>query len=463
MPHLSRRYRWLVAAAIFSGLILILACGDDEKETGGGSAATSPAQSAPLKIGGLMSFTGDLSKFGQPIFNGAELAVSEINESGGVLGNPVQLVQADDGTSPQLGVNEARRLVDVEKVQAIIGGLSSGVSLQVAETVTGPDSILQISPASTSPGLTDANDKDFLFRTTISDAAQGLVLAQLANDSAITEVCTMYINNAYGKGLSNAFTTEFQALGGTVTDQVPHESAQATYASELDRCQGAQALAAIAYPESAGVFLREAIEKSTTDEFLFVDGTKSDKMLDQLGWDNFDGVKGTSPGNLPTQSSGSFADRYKAKYGPLPALPYIKEAYDAVYLIALSAEAAGSTDPTAMRNKLRGVANAPGKQFGPGSANFKDAVAALKKGDDIDYEGVVGPFEFDDKGDPQIGAIEWFHVDAADKKLVTDKVFRVHIVKKEVTDITEVALATPTPAVGGGESPSSTSTGSSSY
>ena len=459
MPHLSRRYRWLVAAAIFSGLILILACGDDEKETGGGSAATSPAHSAPLKIGGLMSFTGDLSKFGQPIFNGAELAVSEINESGGVLGNPVQLVQADDGTSPQLGVNEARRLVDVEKVQAIIGGLSSGVSLQVAETVTGPDSILQISPASTSPGLTDANDKDFLFRTTISDAAQGLVLAQLANDSAITEVCTMYINNAYGKGLSNAFTTEFQALGGTVTDQVPHESAQATYASELDRCQGAQALAAIAYPESAGVFLREAIEKSTTDEFLFVDGTKSDKMLDQLGWDNFDGVKGTSPGNLPTQSSGSFADRYKAKYG----LPYIKEAYDAVYLIALSAEAAGSTDPTAMRNKLRGVANAPGKQFGPGSANFKDAVAALKKGDDIDYEGVVGPFEFDDKGDPQIGAIEWFHVDAADKKLVTDKVFRVHIVKKEVTDITEVALATPTPAVGGGESPSSTSTGSSSY
>jgi branched-chain amino acid transport system substrate-binding protein len=453
MPHSTRRHGWLIAVAIFSGLILTLACGDDEKETGGSPTGTGQAAGEALKIGGLMSFTGDLSKFGQPIYNGAELAVSEINASGGVLGNPVTLVKADDGTSPQQGVQEARRLVDVEKVQAIIGGLSSGVSLQVAETVSGPDSVLQISPASTSPGLTDANDSDFLFRTTISDAAQGLVLAQLADDAAITEVCTMYINNAYGKGLSNAFTTEFEALGGTVTDQVPHESAQATYASELDRCQGAQALAAIAYPESAGVFLREAVEKGTTDEFLFVDGTKSDTMLDQLGWDNFDGVKGTSPGNLPTEPSGGFAQRYAAKYGPLPPLPYIKEAYDAVYLIALAAEAAGSTDSTAMRDKLRAVGNEPGEKFEPGSDNFKDAVAALKNGDDIDYEGAVGPFEFDDKGDPQVGAVEWFHVAAANKKLVTDKVFRVQIVKKEVIDITEIALASPTSTAGSAGSP----------
>src|SRR5439155_25903773 len=125
MPHLSRRYRWLVAAAIFSGLILTVACGDDEKETGGGSAATSPSQSAALKIGALMSFTGDLSKFGQPIFNGAELAVSEINASGGVLGNHVQLLRADDGTSPQQGVSEARRLAGVEQLQARVGARSS--------------------------------------------------------------------------------------------------------------------------------------------------------------------------------------------------------------------------------------------------------------------------------------------------------------------------------------------------
>jgi ABC-type branched-subunit amino acid transport system substrate-binding protein len=454
MSHCSPRHPWLATVAILAVSVLTLAsCGDDQKDQEGGpSYATSPALGAALKIGGLMSFTGDFSKFGEPTFDGAELAVSEINSSGGVLGNPVQLVRADDGTSPQWGVNEARRLVDVEKVQAIIGALASGVAAQVADTVTGPDSILQISPAS--PELTATNDNNFLFRTTMSDAAQGLVLARLANDAAFSEVCTMFINTEYGRQLSNAFATEFQALGGTVTDQVPHESGQATYANELQRCKGTQALAAIAYPETAGVFLREAIEQSITDEFLFVDGTKSDTMLDQLGWDNFDGTKGTSPSDLPTQPLGGFTDRYKAKYGPLPRLPYIKEVYDAVYVIALAAEAAGSTDPTAMRNKLREIANAPGKQFEPGSDNYKQAVAALKEGDDIDYEGVVGPFEFDDKGNPQIGAVEWFHVDAPNKKLVTDKVFRVHLAKKEVTDITDVALANPSQTAGASESPS---------
>jgi len=400
--------------------------------------------------------TGELSAAGQPTFNGAELAVDEINASGGVLGNPVQLVPADDGTSPQQGVNEARRLVNVEKVQAIIGGLSDDVSAEVAETVSGPDSILQMSPSESSPSLIDANYTGYFFRLTISDAAQGLVLAHLADDAAMTEVCTMYINNAYGKGLSNAFATEFQALGGTVRDQVPYEPQQATYASELQRCKGAQALAAIAYPDSAGVFLREAIELSITDEFLLVDGTKSDAMLEQLGWDNFDGARGTSLGSLPTRPFGGFADRYKAKFGPLPPQSSIREAYDAVYLIALAAEAAGSTDSTAMRDKLRDVANAPGTQFEPGSDNFKQAVAALKKGDDIDYEGVVGPFEFDDKGDPQIGAIEWFHVDAADKKLVTDKVFRVDIRNKEIVDITDLALRSPTASAVPSRIPSTT-------
>src|SRR5206468_2594020 len=102
MPHWSERYRWLAALAIFAGLILTLACGgNDEEKQGGSPGATSPSQSAALKIGALMSFTGDLSKFGQPIFNGAELAVGEINASGGVLGNQVQLVRADDGTSPR--------------------------------------------------------------------------------------------------------------------------------------------------------------------------------------------------------------------------------------------------------------------------------------------------------------------------------------------------------------------------
>ncbi len=441
MPQWFTRHGWqlFIVLGLISVLAIAAACGGDDDDDDGGGDDGGGGKSEALKIGVLSSFTGDLSDFGEPIFNGAQLAADEINAAGGVLGQDVQLVRGDDGTNPDQGVTEARRLVDVEGVQAMVGALASGVSLQVAETVTGPAGVPQISPASTSPGLSDANDDDFLFRTTISDAGQGLLLAQLADQEGLTNVCTMYINSAYGEGLSNAFAAAFKDLGGTVVAEVPHEGEAASYATELGQCEGADALAAMSYPETAGIYLREAVEGEMFPNYLFVDGTKSSDMVEQLGWDAFDGAKGTAPSSLPTDQVGPFEERYQAAYGELPPLPFIKEAYDAVYLIALAAVAADSTNGADIRDSLRDVANAEGTTVNPGEDGFAAALTALGNGDDVNYEGVSGPIEFDDKGDPQVGAIEYWHIDAANKELVTDKVFRVDFASGEVTDITEEA------------------------
>src|SRR5262249_35331864 len=102
----------------------------------------------------------------------------------------------------------------------------------------GPGSILQISPASTAPTLTTAKDSDFLFRLPISDAAQGVVLAQVAKDQGYKSVCTLYVNNDYGKGLSDSFSKACEALGGTVPNQVPSEQEQTTYVTELKKWVG---------------------------------------------------------------------------------------------------------------------------------------------------------------------------------------------------------------------------------
>jgi ABC-type branched-subunit amino acid transport system substrate-binding protein len=442
------RHSWRLALVAGLGGLLALAaaCGGDDDnasttptKTAGTSATATGTPAATgnggaLKIGALLSFTGDLGSFGQPIYNGAELAVDEINANGGVNGQPITLVKGDDATTPQVGVTEAQRLVNVEHVSAIIGALSSGVSLQVAETVTGPGKVLQISPASTSPGLTDANDNDFLFRTTISDAAQGLVLANLAKDENLSTVCDLYVNNAYGKGLSASFRAAFEALGGTVTKEVPHEQSQTTYATELAECAGADALAAIAYPQSATTFLREAVEGNMFQHYLFTDGTKEPDMFSTLTYAAFDGQRGTSPASLPTASATTFVAAYQAKYGELPPKPYIREAYDAVYLIALAAEKAHSNDGTAIRDALRDVANAPGIDIAPGPAGWTAAVTAIAAGQDINYEGTAS-LEYDAKGDPLVGAIQWWHVDAATSKLVTDKTFKVDLTTKTVTDI----------------------------
>jgi ABC-type branched-subunit amino acid transport system substrate-binding protein len=441
---------WLLAAALAAVAILAVACGGgEEKEaspTAAKTAAATPAKTpaaatpsakGPLKIGLLLSYTGDLSDFGPAHENAARLAVKEINAAGGVLGAPVEVVKGDDATDPSQGVSEATRLINVEHVQVILGALASGVTLPVAESVTGPNHILQISEASTSPALTAAKDNDFLFRTTISDAAQGVVLAKLATDLGLKSVCTMYINNAYGQGLSEIFTENFEKAGGTVTAQVPHESEQATYASELDKCTsgGPDALAALAYPQSGRVFLREAVEAGKVKTFLFCDGTKSADMFKDLGWSTFDGMKGTAPYSLEVAAGSAFETAYTAEYGSTPPLPYMREIYDAVYLVALAAEKAGSTDPTAIRDALRDVANAPGETVAPGTDGYKAALELLADGKDINYEGAAGPVDLDKNGDVLIGAIEEWHVDAAAQDLVTDAVFRVDLKTGEVTKV----------------------------
>jgi len=199
-------------------------------------ADTTPSD--PLKIGILLAFTGDLSDFGPPIAEATKMAADEINSAGGVFGQDIVLVEGDTGTTEATGIESARTLVDVEGVAAIIGALSSGVTIPIAETVTGPGGIIQISPASTSPALTAVNDNDFLFRTTISDAAQGVILADLASELGFTAICTFFVNTAYGQGLSDQFKESFEALGGTVPSTVPHEQEQTTYVSELQTCVG---------------------------------------------------------------------------------------------------------------------------------------------------------------------------------------------------------------------------------
>ncbi|HXF50478.1 MAG TPA: ABC transporter substrate-binding protein [Dehalococcoidia bacterium] len=414
-------WRWLMAAVAI-GALVGAACGGEEEEAQetpqASPQATQPAGRTPaaggaLKIGFLAPFTGDLSDFGPAFFNAAKLAVKEINEAGGVNGQPIELVQADDGTNPEQAVQEARRLIEVEGVSAIIGPASSGATIQVAESVTGPNRILEITPSATSPALSTVNDNDYLFRTPISDAAQGKILADLANEQGFTSACVMYTNDAYGQGLSQAFAEAFQALGGTVTAQVPHEREQASYASELQQCtQGnPDVLVAVSFPESAGVYLREAVEQNLVENFLFVDGTKSGDMFAQLGWEHFEGMFGTEPGALDTEAGKAFDERYQAEYGEVPALPFLRQSYDAVYAIALAAQKAGSNDSTAIRDALREVTSAPGVKIMPGVDGWKAALEALANGQDVDLDGTSSNLEFDENGDIVQGAIQVWKIE----------------------------------------------------
>ncbi len=444
---------WLLGLVILlaaTSLALLPACEEEEEEatptpaaspevTPGETPVVTPTVGGPLKIGLLGPLTGALAPFGPDYINTANLALEHINAAGGVLGQDIELVVGDTGTAPEQGVAEARRLVDIAGVHAIVGAAASGVTLPIAESVTIPNKVLQISNCSTSPALTDVEDDDYLFRTTISDAAQGVVLANLVDELGFTSVCTMYVNNAYGQGLSEQFAETFEELGGTVTAQVSHTAETATtYASELNQCVegGPEALLALSYPTGqADVYLKEALEGAIIDQFVFCDGTKSDVLFSTLGWEHFDGMQGTAPGALETEYGTVFDDAFEGKYGYIYQTPFNRETYDAIVAIALAAETAGSTDPTAIRDALRDVANAPGQVVGPGAEGVAAALEAVRAGTDVDYDGAAGSIEFDENGDVLLGAIEIWRVDEATETLVIDRRVQVDLSTGELTPV----------------------------
>ncbi|SDG46918.1 ABC transporter substrate-binding protein [Roseospirillum parvum] len=386
----------------------------------GTALGATAAQAEGLKLGAAMPMTGDLQAYGSTSLNGIKLAAKQINAQGGVLGGELQIVVGDTQTAPQAGVDAAQKLVNLEKVSGIVGALSSGVTIPIAESVSKANGVPQISGASTSPVITELKDDDFLFRTVPSDAGQGVALAQVTMEKGVDKVAVMYVNNDYGKGLADSFAGAFGGKDGEVTGSVGFEKNQASYRGELQRAAegGAEYLVLIAYPESGQTIIRQALEGGFFSKFIFTDGLKDPGLVAAIGADYMNGTFGTTAKALESDSSKAFKDAWAEEYGSESEKPYHDTAYDATYLLALAAEKAGSTDPKAVRDALREVANPPGKKIGAGQ--WAEALAALKAGEDIDYEGAAGSQNFDANGDVA-GTFELWQV--KDGKFETVKVF----------------------------------------
>jgi len=361
------------------------------------------AQKQPtVKVGTLLSHTGPLKEFGPAIQNGVILAAKQLGEAG----LTVQLIHEDDETSAIPGTSAARKLVEIDKVVAIIGALASGVTIPVAESVTIPKSVIMISPASTSPLITALpadKGKDFLFRTCPSDALQGVVAGRMAAGE-IKTASILYVNNPYGQGLAEEFKKSFEKNGGKVLAMVPHdERAAESYTAELRKALAGdpEALGAFSYPEHAKIYLKEAIEFFDYSSFFFCDGTKSQDIIAAIGAENLEGLKGTAPGSTGGKALELFNDAYNAEFGELPPLPFITNAYDGMSVIGLAALVTSKKGQALtaknIRDNLRYVAGPPGEIILPGE--FKKAADLIKRGKDINYEGAAGAVDFDQNGD----------------------------------------------------------------
>ncbi len=366
-------------------------------------AVASGAAAEDVKLGGLMAVTGPIPEIVAPMVEAAELAVAQVNEQGGILGGgTLSLVLADSQCDAKAAVDAATKLVNVDQVPAIVGAVCSGGTIGAAQAVTIPAGVVSVSPSATSPAVTELDDNDLVFRVAPSDAYQGVELAHLVRSLGYERIAVTVANDDYNVGLAQVFSAAFTEIGGVITGEQMHEPNKPSYRSELAALSagGAEALAVFAYYDGSGLtILRQSLENGYFTKFIGADGMVNQTVIDQIGAENLAGnaVFTTAAADTETGAFAAFADAYAAASENDPRGPYVANAYDAAFLLALAIEHAGSTDRGAIAESLRAVATAPGETILPGE--WEKAVRLLAEGQEIDYRGAAGPHDFDAQGD----------------------------------------------------------------
>lgn len=356
----------------------------------------APALAQEVKLGILGDLTGPIESLAPPIVAGAQLAFDHVNAQGGILdGGKIVTITGDSACDPSVAGPAADKLVNTDQVTAFVGAFCTGATVGAATTAGIPGNVVQISPSASAPVLTTLEDNDLVFRTTPSDAFQGVKLADLLMAKGVMDVALTYVNNDYGKGLADVFAARFAELGGTVSANLAHEDGKADYRAELGQLagSGSQNLVVLAYISGSGLtILQQANESGNFTSYFGGDG--------MIG----DAISGANVGNFTATRAGAYAGDSATIFTKLatdasidPAGTYVPQAYDAGFLLALAVEKNGSADRAGLSAALREVASAPGEKILPGEwTKAKELIAA---GTDIDYDGAGGPLDFDAAGD----------------------------------------------------------------
>lgn len=346
----------------------------------------APANAAEIKIGVVLGFTGPAESLAPDMANGAELAISEVSASGALLGgSTVTPVRGDSACiDAAAAVAVAERVITADKVSGIMGGLCSGVTTAMLQSVAMAKGVVMISPSATSPALSTLEDNGLFFRTAPSDARQGQVISDILNDKGIKSIAISYTNNDYGKGLADSIEQNFAASGGTVTINASHEDGKGDYGAEVGALAqaGGDILVVAGYIDQGGKgIIQASLDSGAFDTFFLPDGMIGDSLPAAIGAD-LNGSIGSVPG---TDSPGFKLFGEITAAAGLKAGPYAAESYDAAALIMLAMQAAGSSDSNVYKNKVMDVANAPGEKIYPGE--LAKGLKLLADGVDIDYVG----------------------------------------------------------------------------
>ena len=367
------------------------------------------------RVGLLQPETGSLGNLGKPIQDAAALPAKQVADTE----YQIDIRREDTETKPEVGVERAQEFADAG-YPSVTGAASSGVTIAVAEDVLFPEEIVGISPSSTSPDITEMNG-DYLLRTAPTDALQSQVAAQVGfNNEELESAATLYVNNGYGQGLSDAFVGTYEDLGGEVIATEAFEQEQSSYDSILNSvlADNPDMLYVIGYPASGKQIFEDFYENYSDDAttILVSDGLQDSSLPDDVN-NPMSNVLGVAPSSTGPGRD-TFDQLYKNEYNSEPGV-FTAQAYDATAVHILAQLRADELTGPAVSEQIREIANPGGEVIQPNS--LAEGLDMAANGDEIQYQGASGAIEFDENGDVSAATFDIFEFDI-NGYTVTDQV-----------------------------------------
>jgi branched-chain amino acid transport system substrate-binding protein len=376
---MNRRHLLAVATALALTGSLV-ACGKKEEPPAPKVEAVKPPETVTLKIGSASPLTGPQAHIGIDIRNGVQLAIEDANAAGIEIGGKkvkFEMVAEDDEANPTKATTVAQKLVD-SKVIGVVGHFNSGASIP-ASKIYSDAGIPQISPSSTNPKYTLQGFKT-AFRVVAHDDQQGPTLARFATSKLGSKnIAVIDDSTAYGQGIADAFEKTVKEAGAKVVAREHTTDKDTDFKAILTKIKGRKPDLVMfgGIDPQAGPMVKQMAELGIKAKYIGGDGIQALNFI-KLAGPAGEGVMASTPGLPKEKMPGGeqFLQKYKAKFNQEVEL-YAPMGYDAVMVFIDAMKRAGSSEP----------------------AKFLPELAKTN------YQGVIGPIAFDDKGDLRNGPI----------------------------------------------------------
>lgn len=364
-------------------------------------------------LGSINPTVGDFSTIGLPIEQAEELAVVELNDSGGLPGGRrLVLLKCDSGGSREQGLAVADHLVGTVGVPVILGPAFSSIFIDVTTLTSAPAGVMTISASATSPTISGIDDDGLGWRTAASDTFQGGAIADLIRLRGFTKVLALGKDDAYGRGLLNRVSEEligelgednFFSLTFPDPGTTPNADLAGAVASALAAIPDAEVAVLLGTTEVASVLslFETALSETSTSvsmHYIMADGGKAEQTENLVKADEtlIPRIEGTEADHKNGQLYTAFSLRFQQRFSQ-PAGIYTANAYDAVYMVAYAMSTLAQDQPISGRQVAQAMSKLvpPGQEISAGPSSINAARNTLASGGTIDYDGASGPLDFD--------------------------------------------------------------------